>query len=336
MELLVNGLFLTETLTGVQRVGVEVLKELAKIEDLKITVLIPKNVKLNEKVEKNNITYLEIGKFKGNLWEQISLYNYAKKKKLPLLSTGNKCPIRYKNNYVILHDVIFKDMKNMGSKSWVFKMNFIVKSYLKKAKCVYTVSEFTKNRILANYKTKSPIVVIKNGYIPNDNFKEVSIDKDFYLTVGTSNPNKNFKYILSLAKNNPDKSFIVTGKLKDDFIKENNVEEIKNLKFLGYVETNELMYLYKNCKGFILPSLYEGFGLPPLEALAVGCKNVYLSNIEVFKEIYDGVVKFFDPLDYKNTVILDEVKIEEEKLNKLKEECTYKKVTEKIFENIKF
>ena len=336
MELLVNGLFLTEKLTGVQRLGIEILKELGKKDNIDVTVLIPKNSKIINKVEANNIKYLEIGKFKGNLWEQFSLYRYAKKRKLPLLSTGNKAPINYKNNYVILHDIIFKDMKDMGSKSWNFKMNFIVKRYLKKAKCIFTVSEFTKNRILANYKVNCPIVVIKNGVFTTTNEKKVDIDSDFYLTVGTTNPNKNFKYILSLAKNNPDKLFVVTGKLNESFINENNINEIKNFKFLGYVETEELIYLYRNCKGFILPSFYEGFGLPPIEALNAGCKNVYLSNIEVFKEIYDGVAKFFDPYDYKNTVVLDDVNIDIDKLAKLKEELSFEKLTNKILDNIKF
>ena len=336
MELLINGLFLTETLTGVQRYGIEVIKNLSNIKDLKLTILVPKNTKLVNKIEGSNISYLEIGKFKGNLWEQISLYHYAKKRKLPLLNTGNKAPIKYKNNYIVLHDVIFKDMKNMGSKSWNLKMDFIVKRYLKKAKLIFTVCNFTKERIKANYKINCPIVVTKNGCNLDYEEKELKIDSKYYLTVGTTNPNKNFKYILALAKNNPDKLFIVTGRLNESFILENKIDEYKNFKFLGYVSTEELKYLYRNCEGFILPSFYEGFGLPPLEALEAGCKNVYLSNIEVFKEIYDGVVKFFDPNDYENTVILDDVKIDEDKLEKLKEECNWKNVSQIIIENIKF
>ncbi len=336
MELLINGLFLTETLTGVQRYGIEVVKSLAKNDNLTLTILIPKGAKLVNKIEANNIKYLEIGIFKGNLWEQTSLYHYAKKRKLPLLNTGNKAPIKYKNNYIVLHDVIFKDMKNMGSKSWNFKMNFIVKRYLKKAKVIFTVSNFTKNRILANYKVKCPILITKNGCDLSLEEKEIKIDSKYYLTVGTTNPNKNFKYILALAKNNPDKLFVVTGKLNESFILENKIDEYKNFKFLGYVQTEELKYLYKHAEGFILPSLYEGFGIPPLEALECGCKNIYLSNIEVFKEIYDGVAKFFDPLDYNNTVILDDVKMDEEKLKELKEDCNWDKDSKIIFENIKF
>ena len=68
MELLVNGLFLTEKLTGVQRTGIEILKELGKKDNIDVTVLIPKNSKIINKVEANNIKYLEIVKCKGNLW----------------------------------------------------------------------------------------------------------------------------------------------------------------------------------------------------------------------------------------------------------------------------
>ena len=69
-------------------------------------------------------------------------------------------------------------------------------------------------------------------------------------------------------------------------------EKIENLNFTGYITDNELVALYKKCKGFIFPSLYEGFGLPPLEALTIGCKNVLLSDIPVFKEIYENTVSY--------------------------------------------
>ena len=60
-----------------------------------------------------------------------------------------------------------------------------------------------------------------------------------------------------------------------------------NLFFTGYVSDDELASLYKYAKGFIFPSLCEGFGLPPLEAIVLGCKSVALSDIPVFREIYN-------------------------------------------------
>ena len=64
--------------------------------------------------------------------------------------------------------------------------------------------------------------------------------------------------------------------------------------YTGYLNDNELISLYKNCKAFIFPSLYEGFGIPPLEAMESGCKNIIVSNIEVLEEIYGDSVKYID------------------------------------------
>ena len=76
-----------------------------------------------------------------------------------------------------------------------------------------------------------------------------------------------------------------------DYIKNND-----NIRFLGRVDDNKLIELYSNAVCFVYPSLYEGFGIPPLEAQACGCP-VILSNIQVFKEIYRNSAVYFNPLD---------------------------------------
>ena len=110
--------------------------------------------------------------------------------------------------------------------------------------------------------------------------------KDFYFSLGSKSPHKNYKFIIECAKNNPDDIFVVSGNMNNSVF--NNVkeeEEIKNVIYTGYLNDEQLVTLYKECKAFIFPSLYEGFGIPPLEALTVGCKKIILSNIPVFKEI---------------------------------------------------
>ncbi len=55
-----------------------------------------------------------------------------------------------------------------------------------------------------------------------------------------------------------------------------------------------MVALYKECKAFIFPSIYEGFGIPPLEAMECGCDNIILSNIPVFKEIYSDYATYIN------------------------------------------
>ncbi len=111
--------------------------------------------------------------------------------------------------------------------------------------------------------------------------------------------------------------------------------ELKNVIFTDYVTDEQLKWLYENCYGFILPSLYEGFGMPPLEAAGAGCRRLYLSDIPVFREIYDGCAKFFNPNDYENTVNLKEnLCISEEKFTTLFKKYSWRQTVETICNTI--
>lgn len=336
-SIIVNGKFLAQRITGVQRACLEILKRLAQREDLDILVPMPPNAEI-PKGDFGNCRFVKIGKFKGNLWEQISLPRFCKKKKLPLICLGSLAPVSYKSN-LLLHDVTFREKTDFNDKLWSLKYRILVRLIIYKSKTVFTVSEFSKDRIEFYYpKLKKPPVVTFNGYehILNLSPEAVSgLPESFYLAVGSLNGNKNFKYILHLAKNNPDKNFVITGKINatfDEFIQKN---KISNVFFTGYVEDSQLIYLYKKCIAFILPSLYEGFGLPPLEAIAAGCKSVFLSDISVFHEIYGKVASFFDPLDYEKTVDLSNPKIiDDGNRAALLEKYSWERSAQAIIDNI--
>ncbi|MDE5566473.1 MAG: glycosyltransferase, partial [Anaeroplasmataceae bacterium] len=103
-----------------------------------------------------------------------------------------------------------------------------------------------------------------------------------------------------------------------------------------YISNEELAYLYRNCQAFILPSFYEGFGLPPLEALFCGCKNLILSDIPVFREIYGEVANFFNPLDYENTFDLSTLKpVSEENIKKVLQKYTWENAAKKIVQEMR-
>jgi len=76
----------------------------------------------------------------------------------------------------------------------------------------------------------------------------------------------------------------------------NKIQQSKNIIFLGRVDDEKLVELYSNALFFIYPSLYEGFGIPPLEAQACGCP-ILLSDITVFREVYGNSVHYCNPLD---------------------------------------
>ena len=307
---IVNGKFLSQKITGVQRFSLEILRHLSQYDDLSIRVAMPCDAEI-PCGEFRNCIFDRFGTMKGAFWEQISLPKYCKKYKLPLLCFGNIAPFCYRS-IVVLHDVLFNERSSsnshFNSRKWEIKYKLAVRSFIYSSRQIFTVSNFSRQRILHFYPKVKDVKVICNGHEHVLQFvpEQVSdIPDEFYLSVGSNAFSKNFRYVLELAKANPSLNFVIVGKrstIYDDFLQKNKIE---NCFFTGYINDAQLVWLYKNCKGFILPSFYEGFGIPPLEAIAMGCRNIFLSDIPVFREIYDGCATFFDPYDVTNLVDLE-------------------------------
>jgi glycosyltransferase involved in cell wall biosynthesis len=126
---------------------------------------------------------------------------------------------------------------------------------------------------------------------------------EYFISVSTVEPRKNFKYLLNvffeLLKLNPSLKLVLVGRKgwgNDNELKMliNKLE--KSLIFTDYVSDEELISLYHYSKAFFLLSIYEGFGRTPIEALACGCKNIFVSDIPVFRETMNGQAEFL-PLD---------------------------------------
>ncbi len=316
----INGRFLTQKITGVQRYAIEVVKQLDKEENINFIILCP-NEKLENKLELKNVKIEKIGKLKGQAWEQISLPLYIiRNGRKKLLSLCNLAPILYPS-YITIHDIGFKT--HGEHLDWKFRewYKIVTKLNIKRYKHIFTVSNFSKNEIIENYNVKPEKITVT--YNSAEHLKSVKPDekilkklnlegKEFYFSLGSKSPHKNHKYIEELAKNNADKIFVVTGK-NNKIFKDNSEENIKNMIYTGYLTDEEIVTLYKTCKAFIFPSLYEGFGIPPLEAMTVGCENIVVSNIPVLKEIYGDSVNYINTHNSNFIKILEREKKDVEK-----------------------
>lgn len=201
----------------------------------------------------------------------------------------------------IIHDLIFLDIKYMNKGlADKFAKKFLLKRCVKKSKAVACVSEFTLNRccyyysryfekFFVNYNglSKSVLNFIKPaGLIKNE--KTV-------IFVGNVKPHKGLKTLVEAFKLLPEGySLKIIGE-RDNFITGFYDESLKTdgVVFTGKLEDEELLKEISSAGVLVQPSEYEGFGLPPLEAMYLGTKAI-VSDIEVFKEVYDGFdVDFF-------------------------------------------
>lgn len=303
--IVVNGKFLSQNITGVQRYAREIMLELDKIAaDLpEIVLLTDKNAK--DIPELKNIKVMPYGRLTGNPWEQISLPIYAIKNRAFCVSLCNMAPI-VKPDAVVIHDISFRVNKSFFSKSFVLWYNFVFSTIIKKIKMIFTVSEFSKSEICRYYNiSKDKIVVTYNGWqhfercepTGNTLAKYGLVSGKFFFSMSSMAPNKNFMWIAKAAKNNPDTLFVISGAInKKVFGDIFDFEIPQNLRFLGYVRDEEAKELIAHCRAFLFPSYYEGFGIPPLEALSVGAK-VVVSDRSCMREIFGDHAYYISPDD---------------------------------------
>ncbi|MGE4320078.1 MAG: glycosyltransferase family 4 protein [Acholeplasmataceae bacterium] len=282
----INGFFLSQKITGIQRYSINLLNEFDNLPEKKFTVLVPFNAKYDPNKYKN-IRFKKLPIFKGNLWEQITLPFYMFFKRKPLISFGTIAPILYPS-YVVIHDIRFTSKESPENKKWLFKMRAVTRINIKRYKHIFTETEFMKESISSYYglldNKISVIYAGVNGKINNTQIKE-----DFFISVASNYKHKNLKYIDEVAKLNSKLNFVIIGEV------EVPKDISPNVKYLGYIDDQSMNHFYSRAKGFIMPSLYEGFGLPIVEAMMMGCRLIFISDIPVFKELFEDKVNYFDP-----------------------------------------
>lgn len=330
----INGRFLDKPISGVPLYGREILKRLDTVDNKdKIAVLIPKGLKTDLKI--NNLQVIEVGHFHDNLWEQVSLTRFMRKHKHDqLLNLCNSSPI-FIRSYITIHDIGL--IYNKGYKSLHFTLwyKFIFRITIKRAKKIFTVSEFCRDDIARYYKVdKSKIVVTYNGceHILNANYDDSIVNKydlknkKYFIFVGSNLPHKNIPLLVDCAKRYPNELFVVATD-------KNPVEIPNNMIVIKGASFPQLKSLYSNAYCFILPSSFEGFGIPPLEAALSNCKRILLSNLSVFKELYGDIANYIDIA--KPVVLPDDYRVVIDKqINNLKGKYSWTKAAGSILKNI--
>lgn len=185
-----------------------------------------------------------------------------------------------------------------------FLLKFFTNVVIKRADIIVGVTEFVKADILEKYPCRSEDNVkvvynsVQKGFdVPSDYVSE-NIQKygKYILAVGEIRKNKNITSLIEaylvIKKKYPHIKLILVGAKYNDNSVFNYEDE--NIIFTGYVETQELISLYKNAQLFVFPSIYEGFGIPIIEAQNCDCP-VLCSDIKVFREVAENSAEFCEP-----------------------------------------
>ncbi|MBE7175521.1 MAG: glycosyltransferase family 4 protein [Mucilaginibacter polytrichastri] len=205
--------------------------------------------------------------------------------------------------------------------SWKQKLyaKFMLAHAVRSSDLVFTVSHFSKSEILKFIRCDpEKIHVVHNGVDaghyrsarPLDPAK-YGTESPYVLFVGNVKPHKNLKsalrgfkiYSETLKKPEDLLDFIIVGKREGFITGDDEVLQMleqpfyrRHVRFTGWVDDEDLPAIYKNAALFVFPSLYEGFGFPPLEAMAAGCP-VISSDAACMPEIYEDAVLYFNPQD---------------------------------------
>ncbi|MBK9170164.1 MAG: glycosyltransferase family 4 protein [Bryobacterales bacterium] len=223
------------------------------------------------------------------------------------------CPVPV---IVSVHDVSFLDHPQFFPASRSFQLRWSVERTVRQAAHVLTGSDFSREAILRAYRlAPERVSVIPNA--ANPFFRPLHIDNacdwvrnrfqlptPFVLSVGDLQPRKNpvalIQAFAQLVKAQPElrhrlalvgQDTWYSAKVREA-IRESGVSD--RIRLLGFVTDEDLLHLYNACEVFVFPSLYEGFGLPVLEAMACG-RAVACSNTTAVPEVADGAAILFDP-----------------------------------------
>jgi glycosyltransferase involved in cell wall biosynthesis len=294
--IVINTRFLTQNTTGVQRYAIEICNRFPqKIKHKKIVFVAPKGILIN-KNKLNSKDVKQFGNFKGHLWEQIDLVNFLRKNNNPILiNFGGIGPVFYKNKITYVHDLAFKYYPETFSFLFQKMYNIFVPISARNSLRVITVSNYVKKDIETHFKINNIDVV----YCAHSNhFKNLNLKKEkIILAVSSLDPRKNFNRIINAYQQlDTDYKLYFVGTKSKSFSEVNIDKDAtdENIIFTGYLSDNDLIKLYNRAEVFIYASLFEGFGMPPLEAQASGCPCI-VSNKTSLPEVYLDSVEYCEP-----------------------------------------
>jgi glycosyltransferase involved in cell wall biosynthesis len=293
----INGRFLTQRASGVQRFAIEAVKAIDTLLERdyaalkgRVELVAPRKAR---DFPLKNISLRRAGFFSGYPWEQFEF---------PLHAAGrlllNLCmlgPLITRHQIVVVHDATARALPHNFSARFRAAYGFLVPRLCQRADLIMTVSEFSRQEIGKWYGATvdaMPICCEGGDHIKATPADATVIDRlglagrPFFLGVGVDSANKNIKTVIAAFQRAklPNAMLVLTGSKDDRVFGGFNLAGSEDVRLTGFVSDQELRALYERAIALVFPSFYEGFGLPPLEAMTCGCP-VIASEQPALKEV---------------------------------------------------
>jgi glycosyltransferase involved in cell wall biosynthesis len=305
-SLTINGRFLSQRLTGVQRYAREIVEALDEIlqHNKQYSSLEAKIVVPNHPCQDLNLGAIntQITPGSGALWDQFVL---AHKAEGILLSLCNQGPVFAANHILCIHDLNYLVTPKSYSHAFRAYYRLVQPLLARNAARVVTSSSFSASMLTnRGFCSRDKITVIPNGHEHvrrwqplRSQFNSANANqRPFVFALGSRARHKNIDVLFSIAKELDllGLDLLVAGGADRLFSSVPSTEIPHNVRMLGVVTDDDLAALYKTAFCLAFPSFTEGFGLPALEALALGCP-VVASNAASLPEVCGDAALFADP-----------------------------------------
>lgn len=293
MPLVINGRFLARPITGVERYGRMLLRVIAK-EWPDSRVIVPKGAP--DLLEAEGLEVVRHGNTSGHVWEQVELPR-ALESGDTLLSPANTGPLRAQRHVPVVHDLAFLHHPEWFNARFATWYKLLIPRMLRRAERVITVSGTIREELMRYYAVPADrAYVVPPFVLPSllGASGSTGLERPYYLVVASLDPRKGIDRALNwyTGLREPAFDLVIVGRSHRAFAPV-PIQQSPGVRVLNDVDDARLGALYRGAIALIQPSYYEGFGLPVLEAITLGCP-VIGTYLNVFTEQFGDAVVVAD------------------------------------------
>jgi glycosyltransferase involved in cell wall biosynthesis len=305
----INARFLTQPITGVQRFAVEMVRAIDRQLSAstafrgryRFRLIAPRHAR---SMDLEHIPMIRVGRLGGHGWEQLELPARAGRR--VLLNLCNTAPVAARN-VVTIHDAAVFAVPQAYSPAFRLWYRTLIPLLGRSALAIVTVSEFSRTEL----SRRAGIAPRRLDVVPQgcEHIKQPPADQGVFsrlpvspgrylLAVGSRSPHKNIGLLAAALPRLGEGTLplVLAGGANPRVFGDTTATLDEGVHSAGYVTDGELRALYEGACCFVYPSLYEGFGIPPLEAMMCGCP-VIVSRAAALPEVCGEAALYCDPRD---------------------------------------